>query len=445
MKKLHVIWIWWIGISAVARYYKNLWWEVSWSDSSSSDLLKKLDSEWINTFVWHDENNLLDDTDLVIYSEAIITKPDLSKEENLSANPELAKAKKLWIRNLSYPEALAEIVNSKKCIAVSGTHWKSTTTSMLWIMLSTWDINASVIVWTQVPQLNNSNFCYWEWEYFVIEACEYKRSFLKYYPFITVITNIELDHMDYYKDIDDYLNAFKSIQDQTSGYMILNWDDKNCLKLKDASKNQIFVFKDFYEINWEKIYFPELRLEVSGSHIEFDAKLAFVVGKILWLENDFIVEKLNSYKWAWRRSEIIQTTSNWNILMSDYWHHPTEIEFTLKAIKEKYHDKHLFVIFQPHQFSRTIELLDWFKKSFDNADSLVIPDIYFSRDKKEDVEFMTTERFVNELNQRYPFAINWNWSQNTSEIIKDYDKQNPTSSVILLLGAGNIDELRYNF
>jgi UDP-N-acetylmuramate--alanine ligase len=117
---------------------------------------------------------------------------------------------------------LAEIVNAKKCIAITGTHGKSTTTSMLGILLADGKTKASTIVGTQVPQLQNSNFYYGDGEYFIIEACEYKRSFLKYFPFITVITNIELDHLDYYRDIDDYLSAFQSIQDQTSGYIILN-------------------------------------------------------------------------------------------------------------------------------------------------------------------------------------------------------------------------------
>ncbi|HBA45162.1 TPA: hypothetical protein DEG21_05630 [Patescibacteria group bacterium] len=119
--------------------------------------------------------------------------------------------------------------------------------------------------------------------------------------------------------------------------------------------------------------------------------------------------------------------------MSDYGHHPTEIKLTLESIKQKYHDKKIFVIFQPHQYSRTIELLDGFKTSFDSADSLIIPDIYFSRDKKEDVEFMTTTRFVSELKQNYSNTINGNGLENTLELIKEYDQKNPNSSVIVLL------------
>ncbi|MDD2487485.1 MAG: UDP-N-acetylmuramate--L-alanine ligase [Candidatus Gracilibacteria bacterium] len=442
MKKVFVIGIGGIGVSAVARYYRSIGFQVSGSDKAESGLLDKLENEGIRVFIGHEEPNLSDDTDLVIYSEAIITKPDLSKEENLMANPILTKAKKLGIRNISYPEALAEIVNSKKCIAVSGTHGKSTTTSMLGIMLSGGETDASVVVGTQVPQLDNSNFHYGKGEYFVIEACEYKRSFLKYNPYITVITNIELDHLDYYKDMEDYLSAFRSMQDQTSGCMILNGEDENCLKLRDSSKKQVFVHEKHFEYDGKKTDFPEFNLQVPGSHIEFDAKLAFVVGKMLSLDDGFIVGKLDSYKGAWRRSEIIKETSNGNILMSDYGHHPTEIRLTLDAIKEKYKEKNLFVVFQPHQYSRTIELLDSFKTCFDSADSLMIPDIYFSRDKREDVEFMTTQRFVDELNEKYISVVNGNGLEHSSEIIRDYDKKNPASSVILLLGAGNVDDLR---
>ncbi len=443
--KIHFIWIGWIWISAVARYYNNLWYEVFGSDSSSSKFLENLEKEWIRIFIWHDEKNLSDNTNLVVYSEAIITKPDLSIEENLDANPELSKAKKLWIKNISYPEALAEIVNFKKLIAISWTHWKSTTTSIIWVMLKWSEFESSVIVWTQVPQLNNSNFYFGKSDYFVIEACEYKRSFLKYFPFITIITNIELDHLDYYKNIDDYLNAFKTFQNQTSDYIILNWEDENCLKLKDDTKNQIWIYKEYFIKDFLKFYFPKFNLQVPGEHIEFDANFAFVVWKLLWLEENYIINKINSYSWAWRRSEIIKTTETWNILMSDYGHHPTEIKLTLKAIKEKYFNKKLFVVFEPHQYSRTIELLDWFKNCFDSADNLIVRDIYFSRDKKEDIIKMPPEKFVEELKKNYPNTIYWNWLENTLKLVKEYDKKNPNSSIILLLWAWNIDKLRNEF
>lgn len=128
--------------------------------------------------------------------------------------------------------------------------------------------------------------------------------------------------------------------------------------------------------------------------------------------------------------------------MSDYGHHPNEIRPTLAAIKQKYADKKLFVAFQPHQYSRTRELLPLFVNAFESADELLIPNIYFSRDKKEDVEFMTTDKFVAEIAKNHKNVKNGNGLENTAKIISDFDEKNPNSAIILLLGAGDIDTLR---
>ncbi|MDD4530210.1 MAG: Mur ligase family protein [Candidatus Gracilibacteria bacterium] len=440
MPKAHFIGIGGIGISALARYYKSIGYEVSGSDLYDSELIKKLNQEGIRVSIGENEDFLPQDVDLIVYSEAIITKPDLSYEENLKANKELALGLKLGIKALSYPKALGEVVNKKKLIAITGTHGKSTTTSMVSIMLQ--EIS-SAIVGTQLKDFGGSNFHFSTGDYFTIEACEYKRSFLAYEPEILVVTNIDIDHLDYYKDLDDYVLAFRQIQGQTKGYVILNGDYPNSQKLKDSTKKQIWVYENYFEKDGEKTYFPKFDLQIPGTHIEFDAKLAFVVGKIVGLEDDFIVDRLNSYSGAWRRSEIIKMTENGNILMSDYGHHPLEIRLTLEAIKGKYSDKKLFVVFQPHQYSRTIKLLEEFKTCFGSADFLIIPNIYFSRDSKSDVEYMTTERFVSELKSNYPEVINGNGLENTVKFIKDFDAKNPDSSVILILGAGNVDEMRY--
>ena len=156
--------------------------------------------------------------------------------------------------------------------------------------------------------------------------------------------------------------------------------------MKDGKKEDYIIEKD--------MPLPEMHLEVPGDHLLHDAYLAYTVGKLLSMQDDIIVRKLESYKGSWRRSEIVKVTAHGNILMSDYAHHPNEIRPTLHAIKMKYPDKKLFVTFQPHQYSRTRELLSEFATSFSEADELIIPDIYFSRDKKEDVEWMTTERLI---------------------------------------------------
>jgi UDP-N-acetylmuramate--alanine ligase len=478
-KHLHVIGIWGIGVSALARYYRYLWYSVSWSDWADLPFLDTLRSEGFTISIGHSAENLSDSTDLVIYSEAIITKPDLTPAEQIYSNPELAKARDLRIRHLSYPVALGEVFDAKQGIAITGSHGKSTTTAMTTIMLAneyrdnpTIEIpdegaftymptapGCSAIIGTQVPQLGNTNF-YSEPhnDNFVIEACEYKRSFLQYHPYITVITNIDLDHLDYYQSLEDYVSAFQSLVDQTSGFVIISADDENSQRLVIPEERKIVVGKEITYFprveemidGEKKIYtidktmpIPEMNLQVPGEHLLHDAHLAYTVGKLLGMSDEIIVAKLESYKGSWRRSEIIRTTQNGNILMSDYGHHPNEIRPTLRAIREKYSDKKLFVVFQPHQYSRTRELLQEFATSFSDTDHLIIPDIYFSRDRKEDVEWMTMERLVTEISAHQPNIINGEWLENTAKLIQEYDRENPDSSIILLLGAGDVDGLRY--
>lgn len=439
MKKVYLIWIWWIGISAVARSYNQNWWQVFWSDKYSSELIEKLKSEWIDIITWEDESRITNDLDLVIYTEAI--------PEN---QPELKKSKELKIKTLTYPQSLAQITSDKKLIAVSWSHWKSTTTSIISIILKNSNIWVNAVIWTILKEFDNKNAYFSNSEYFVIEACEYKRSFLNYNPFIWIITNIDLDHLDYYKDLADYESAFKVFLDniKPNWYAVLNWSCYSSMKMMWQRKdiNYIVINESNFILtttNWEKeiIKFPNFTLQVPWEHIKFDAKIAFTVWKVINLPDDVIINSLEAYKWVWRRSEIVWTTKNWNILMSDYGHHPTEISLTLDALKQKYSDKKLFVIFQPHQYNRTLNLIEWFKNCFKSADTLIIPNIYESRDSLEDKNKLNTEKLIELIN--HPNKLDWKWLDNTLKLIEDYDSKNPNLSIILLQWAWNVDNLRY--
>ncbi|MDD2916382.1 MAG: cyanophycin synthetase [Candidatus Gracilibacteria bacterium] len=432
-KHYHFIGIAGIGISALARYHHALGATITASDWQEDESIGLLRKDGIDTTIGVDENNLPTSADIVVYSQAHIH------------HPELLRAQSLGMKTLTYPEALAEVVNSKKCIAITGSHGKSTTTAMTGVMLAGSSIGGSTLVGTRVPQFGDSNIHIEDSSYFVIEACEYRRSFLAYHPYITVITNIDLDHLDYYHDLHDYISAFQVIVDQTSGYVIYDGSDVNAQKLdfsKTKAKPIRMSHEGWYDENGIFSVFSQMNLQVPGDHLLFDAKLAYVVGKTLGLADGYIVQKLESYVGSWRRSEIIRTTKAGNILMSDYGHHPTEIRLTLEAIKQKYADKQIFVAFQPHQYSRTRELLSDFLTAFDAVNELIIPDIYFSRDNNEDVAYMTRERFVESLREHYPFVQNGNGLKNTISIIQKYDQENPNSAVIVLLGAGDIDTLR---
>ncbi|HRI36533.1 MAG TPA: Mur ligase domain-containing protein [bacterium] len=451
MQKIHFIGIGGIGTSALARYYLATGWSVSGSDASDSSLLHALADEGVRVFLGEDANNLDDDADRVVYSEAIITKPDLSKEENLMANPELAKARTLGIENLSYPHALAELFNAKQFgVAVTGSHGKSTTTAMLGTILSR--TGGSALAGTLVPAFGGRNILVDSHsEIFAIEACEYKRSFLAYHPTITVITNIDLDHLDYYRDLEDYISAFRSLCAQTRDYVVIAATDAHSAKLAQELPNAVRVYDSYYSVpdlvsgDFQMFSIPALDLRVKGEHMLADARLAYVTARLLGIEESIVVSALESYSGSWRRAEIVGTTAQGNIIMSDYGHHPNEIRPTLAAIKEANPEKKLVVCFEPHQYSRTIELLDGFLSSFDDADLLIIPSIYFSRDKHEDVEAMPAKRFVSLLQEKYPHTVYGEGLENTSTWLSRYDEQHPDTSIILLLGAGAVDSLREGF
>lgn len=437
-KKIYFIGIWWIWISALARYYNKIWYKVYWSDKVDSELIKKLRQENIDIIIWEDENRIDSSFEKIIFTEAI------SKE-----NLEYRQAKKLWIETLSYPEWLWQVVNEKILISISWTHWKSTTTSMTSIMLKNSDKNFSAIIWTLLKEFNWKNFYHRQEnildnkEYFTIEACEYKRSFLNYKPFISVITNIEIDHLDYYKDLEDYINAFKSLTEniKTWWYLIINWQEENSRQLLWIRQdiNYIEVFEEYFSYNWQKIFFPEINLKIPWSHILYDAKLVYIIWYILKIDKKVILDSLWQYNWVWRRMEQIWQSKNWNIFISDYGHHPTEINLTLKAIKEKYINKKIVTIFQPHQYSRTIELLEDFWKCFSYTDKLIIPNIYESRDSEEDKKKINTDILLKKIS--ILDKENWQWLENTLNRILELDKEK--NQVFILMWAWDIDNLRH--
>lgn len=435
--KIYIIWIGWIWISAIARYYLSQSYSVYWSDTTSSQLTNKLKEEWVYLTIWENVKILDKDFDFVIYTEAVP-----------QTQGEIVKAKELWLELLTYPEALAKITSDKKLITIAWTHGKSTTTSLTSLVLKNSEIDFTSIIWTLLKEFNNKNFFHRrDWhddEYFILEACEYKRSFLNYKPTVWIITNIELDHLDYYKDLEDYISSFKSYLDNIVSwwFAILNWDDINCNKITWLRKdiNYIEVFEDVFSYNGQLIPFPIMDIKIPWKHILFDAKIAYIIGHMIWINDSKIIESLESYTWVWRRMELIWKTVHNNILMSDYGHHPTEISLTLKAIKESNIDKKILTIFQPHQYSRTYELKEDFKNCFKNTDELIIPNIYESRDSDIDKEKINTEKFVDLIN--HPNKKNWLWLENTLKLIEKFDKENEWA-IIILMGAWDIDNLRY--
>lgn len=433
-KKIYVIWVWGIWVSAIARYYNENSYDVYASDACNSELIETLKSEWINIIIWADKDRIDNSFDKVVYTEAIANTQE-----------ELQQAKKLNIFTQTYPEALAEIANNKRLIAVAWTHGKSTTTSLVSIMMKNSELWINAVIWTLLKEFDWKNTHFSDSEFFAIEACEYKRSFLKYKPEFLIITNIEVDHLDYYKDLDDYVSAYiDMIKNIKSGwYLIYNGQDINCLKLLNIRQdiNHISVDNWIYN-NWQDNNIDNLNLQVPGWHILFDSHLAYTLWKTVNIDNSNIVKSLEWYTWVWRRMEILWNTQNNNLVISDYGHHPTEINLTLDAIKNKYSDKKIITIFQPHQYSRTIELIEDFKTCFKDTHTLIVPNIYESRDTQEDIDSMNAQIFLDTI--QHDDKIHWVNLDYTQKIISHLDQENKDSAVFIILWAGDVDNLRYN-
>jgi len=435
--KIYFVWIGWIWISALARYYLTQSYVVYWSDSVESELTKSLEKEWVNFIVWENPKILDKSFSLVIYTEAV---PETGTE--------LIKAKKLGIKLLTYPQALANIANNKKLITIAWTHWKSTTTSMTSLVLKNSDIDFTSVVWTILKEFDNKNFYYrrnsQDLEYFIIEACEYKRSFLNYKPTVWVITNIEFDHADYFNDLDDYIDSFIEYANNIIpwGFLILNWEDENCKKLIWLRNdiNYIETYSDYFSHNWQQFPYPVMDIKIPWKHILYDARIALIIWHMIWIEEKNIIESLEKYNWVWRRMERIWDTVHNNILLSDYGHHPTEISLTLESLKQANIDKKILTVFQPHQYSRTYELLEWFKKCFKNTDKLIISNIYASRDTEVDIKKIDSKKLVELID--HPNKTDWKTLENTLKLIKEFDEKN-SNSIIILLWAWDIDNLRY--
>jgi len=436
-KQIYIIWIGGIWISAIARYYLHLWYEVFWSDMCNSELIEKLKSEWCNIIIWEDKKRINNNFERIIYTEAV---PKTQEE--------FKKAQEFNLKIQTYPEALAEIANNKKLIAISWTHWKSTTTSLTAITLKDSAFWVNAVIGTILKEFDWRNAFFSDSEYFIIEACEYKRSFLRYKPLIWAITNIDLDHLDYYKDLGDYISAFEEFINniKTWGFAILNWEDNNCKKLswlrKDINYIEIYDKYAIYtnlEWNSQIIKFPEINMKVPGEHILFDAHIAYIIAYMIWIEDNHIIKSLEAYNWVWRRMELIWETEGWNVLMSDYGHHPTEIKLTLKALKDQNPARPILTIFQPHQYNRTLELLEEFKTCFYDTDKLIVPNIYESRDSESDKKKINSKIFIESI--KHDNKLDWENFKNTLDLIKKWDKENQFW-IILLMWAWDIDNLR---
>ncbi len=361
-KSIHFVGIGGIGVSSLARHFFAEGFKVTGSDLNSCP---ELEDVGMTVFRGHSEENLSDDVDLLIYSNAI------SKE-----NPEIKKAKKIGILTQSSPEALGELTKKYYTIAVSGTHGKSTTTSMMALVMIAAGLDPTVIVGTKLKEFNGTNYRRGKSKYLLIEADEWKASLLNYYPEIAIITNIEEDHLDFYPNIESIIQVFNKYvrSNLKEGTLILNEDDENSLALLEESIDAKIVK---YGMKRKE----KLKLSVPGKHNLYNALAVFSASRVLGIKKDTIRKGLENFKGTWRRFEEknIELKNGKKIkVINDYAHHPTEVRATLEAAREKYPQEKITALFQPHQYERTYRLFSSFVSKLQElpVDRFLITDIY---------------------------------------------------------------------
>jgi len=453
--KIHFIGIGGIGVSALARYYLEKGHKVSGSDLISSEITDSLKRLGAKIFVGsHNPKHLKSGVDQVVYSPAV--------QKN---NPELKEAKRRRIKTQSYPEALGELTKKYWTIAVSGTHGKSTTTAMIGLLLEKAGFDPTVIVGTKLKEFENSNCRVGKSKYLVIEADEWRASFLNYWPQVIVLTNIEKEHLDYFKNLNNILKTYKKylkqlpLKNETAPVfsgVIANKDDKKVYRIvKEVQKNYPTGIK-WYSLRQKEEKKLKKILKIPGEHNIYNALAALTLARELKIPDKATFQALSDYQGSWRRFEIKQAKINNKQLtiIDDYAHHPTEIRVTLKAAREKFPKKEIWVVFQPHQYQRTFYLFNDFVKVFRKApiDKLIITDIYdvAGREEKKIREKINSKKLVEAINKgRAIYRAHKDLCASVylkkREILGYLRKNLSKNSIVIIMGAGDIYKLCKQF
>jgi UDP-N-acetylmuramate--alanine ligase len=423
-KKVHFIGIGGIGVSAVARMMLHDGKEVSGSDRSKPEITEMLEQIGIRVCYGQKAENVPIGTDLVVYTVAVTED-----------NPELMQAKKMGIKTMTYPEFLGVLSKDKYTIAVSGTHGKTTTTAMIAKILIDAGLDPTVIVGSLIKdeQGNRTNFIPGKSEYLVIEACEYRRSFLSYYPQILVITNIDNDHLDYYKDVADIQNAFAELAKRIpqDGFIVT---DKNNSTVLPAIENV-----EAKVVNYSLYNNLPIALKVPGVHNKKNAAAAFAVAIALGVDPKVAQKSLESFVGTWRRFEYKGETKNGARVYDDYGHHPTEIKATIQGARELYPRERLIVAFQPHLYSRTKLLLEDFATAFSQADEVVLAPIYAAREIDDGT--VSSEILAAKISEHGSYVQSFKTLKETEDYLSGKSKK---GDIIVVMGAGDIYKIAEN-
>ena len=421
--KYHFIGIKGSGMSSLAQIMFDLGYDVQGSDKEDYFFTQiALDQRGIKLLPFN-EDNITKDMIVVIGS-------------TFKDNIEVIKAKELNLKTYNYYELLGELTKQYKTIAISGCHGKTTTTSLLARVFN--NIKGSnYLIGDGTGYANKDN------DYFIIEACEYQRHFLYYYPKTTIITNIEIDHVDYFKDLDDVKDSYISFSNQTEDKIIACGDDLNVLDIKNKINKPIYLYglndnNDFiakniiesskgisYDVYYKDKLITNVDLNLYGKHMILNTLAVITTSYLENINLDEVVNHLKTFKGAKRRFN--ETIINDIVIIDDYAHHPTEVKAVIDAAKQKYPNKEIIGVFLPHTFSRTKALYKDISKGLNTIDKAYILDVYPSREKQEDYPDVNSLLIIDLLN---------NGESINDETISKLTKHN--NSVIIFMSPADL-------
>lgn len=443
-KRIHLIGIGGISMSAIAETLKVWGYIVTGSDLHDSDLTDKLIKDGIDVTIGHNEENAKN-ADLIVYNAAIPEDDPEMVVAKINNIPTIGRGKFVGFLTRAY----------NATICVSGTHGKTTTTSMIACCFVEAELDPSIEVGAVLKEING-NYRIGKSEYFILESCEYKGNFLNFNPNSAVILNIDNDHLDYYKTFENVVKAFDTFAGiiDDKGVLVTNADDENCLKLKEFTKakfvtygienknadfiaeNIVFDDNGFGEFDCLKQgeQYLHIKLSVAGKHNILNAMACIGICDFYHVNKQAIQKALKSFTGASRRLEYKGKFHDVTVF-DDYAHHPTEIAATANAVKnKKYHES--WVVFQPHTFSRTKEHLHDFALALSQFDHVILTDIYAAREI--DTGEVSSNDVVKEIEKLGKNAI---CISDFDEIVKYLKEKAQSKDIIITLGAGNITDI----
>lgn len=441
-KKIHCIGIGGIGLSAIAEILMSRGYQVSGSDMRESEMTEKLMKDGADIFLGHRAKNV-ENVDLVVYSAAVGYD-----------NPELARAQELGIPTITRAQALGALMNEyENSIAISGTHGKTTTTSMVSLILKDAGKEPTILVGGNLSQING-NVYVGNNRYFVTEACEYMDSFLSLKPKIEIILNIDSDHLDYFKDVEHIASSFdKFAKLVPEDGAVIAYDANPFVKrvienLPNAVTFGLSESCDYYasDIDFDTEGMPsftvnhggralcEIKLSIPGEHNILNALSAFACCHILGVETEKIIATLEQYTGTQRRFDVLGKTMSGIKIVDDYAHHPTEIKATLSAVRNMKHNN-LWCLFQPHTYTRTMALLDDFATAFADADKIVLAEIYAAREKN--IYKISSKTLMNKIKEADPSKDVY-FFKDFDEIANFVYHNAEAGDLVITMGAGDI-------